>query len=225
MRSFTAVLLAAWVLSGCALLRGVGGSRAATSASFPTTHEAPYPVLASYFGYFGAETKPDTDEGKPARFYLYAWVPNAAPEIGVRVVSPTLKWAQPQDGDLVAEEFEAHSTEPTSFDSYVSLERCIDGLNPEDVLAGCDKWTQVAENDDASDGVPPGAGNAVARAVSDPDLAERALIRGLYRIGVWAAKGTTPAGTFWVQVGADRDFGGAEILLDRSLKGLHRKIP
>lgn len=198
-------------LSGCGLRVGAP-SAAALPSRFPSSDaRTPYPETASWFGYLAEDTPPDTAEGEEPLHHLYVWLPNAAPELGVRVVSPVAGWTTPQPEDRQDPAYAAHAALPTGFDPKVTLERCVNAMNPEDLQAPCEYWAALGENDDSTE-LPPPPGSkakthALMRAVSDPDEQLQALIRGLYRISVWSAKGTKPNGTFWVQIGAARDVG------------------
>lgn len=221
-------LLCASLLLGCGLFRFGRGSEAVLPSSFPSSDaRTPYPATAAYFGHLAAGATPDTAPGTPAWSHLYVWLPNAAPEVGVRAVSPVLGWATAGEGDTVSSEYGAHAAEPVGFDVAISLERCVNAMNPEDLEVPCDHWAALGENDD-SDELPPPKGseartNSVLRAISEPDEPLNALIRGLYRVGIWSGKGGDPQGTFWVQVGALREVG--TILIARTPGELAGQIP
>ena len=62
---------------------------------------APYIESQNYFGYIDKNAKADAViKGKNA-FFLYIWVPAAADEIGVRMISPVGDLASPEKGDFV----------------------------------------------------------------------------------------------------------------------------
>ena len=62
---------------------------------------APYVENTNYFGYIDKNAKADAMiKGKNA-FFLYVWVPAAADEIGVRMISPVGDLASPEKGDFV----------------------------------------------------------------------------------------------------------------------------
>ena len=60
----------------------------------------PYTDLISYFGYIKPGSKPDEVKGGKKMYYLYVWIPIAAPEIGVRMISPAPESVKPSDKDL-----------------------------------------------------------------------------------------------------------------------------
>lgn len=209
--------IAALLFAGCGLK--LGGPITAEPSRFPSSDgRTPYASTRAWFGHLSSETAPDTAEGDAPLRYLYVWLPNAAPELGVRVVSPAAGWATPAADDLQGPGFADHAAAPAGFDPTVTLERCVNAMNPEDLLVACDYWAALGENDDSTELPPPPESkektNALVRVTSEPDEPLRALIRGLYRVGVWSAKGAPPDGTYWLQLGAARDVG--RILIART---------
>lgn len=202
--------IAALLLTGCGLKFGAPAT--ANPSRFPSSDgQTPYPATRSWFGHLAADAQPDTAAEEPPLRYLYVWLPNAAPELGVRVVSPVVGWTVPSADDLQAPGYAEHAAEGVGFDPQVTLERCVNAMNPEDLLVPCEYWAALGENDDSGELPPPPESTAkiqaLLRVTSEPDEPLRALIRGLYRVGVWSAKGTPPGGTFWLQLGAARDVG------------------
>lgn len=205
------VLAVVLSLTGCASLSGAFGppSGRPTAEKFPDSRGVPYPTTAQYFGHFPPGASPERGEdGEPAR-RLYLWVPNATPELGVRLVSPVAGWASRTADDPADPGFEALATSPTGFDPHLRLERCLNAMNPEDLQVPCEDWALLGENDDSAELPPRGErgprDNALLRAISEPDERLGALIRGLYRVTLGAGKSGTPAGTWWLQVGAARE--------------------
>ena len=50
----------------------------------------PYTNVINYFGYADANMKPDAIVKGKKFNYIYVWIPAAAPELGVRMISPVL---------------------------------------------------------------------------------------------------------------------------------------
>ena len=48
----------------------------------------PYTDVISYYGYIKPGLKPDAEKGGKKFYYIYVWIPAAAPEIGIRMISP-----------------------------------------------------------------------------------------------------------------------------------------
>lgn len=221
------VAIVAMVISGCGLRFGAP-SAAALPSRFPSSDgQTPYASTVNWFGYIANEA-PAPPEGEAPRRYLYVWLPNAAPEVGVRVVSPVAGWTTPEADDYQSPDFAAHAEALTGFDPAVSLERCVNAMNPEDLLVPCEYWSALGENDDSTE-LPPPVGtevktNALMRTVSNPDEALEALIRGLYRVGISAGKGGELAGPYWLQVGAARDY-SEKILIATTPGELASQIP
>ena len=89
----------------------------------------PYTDMLTYYGYIKPGTKPDETRGGKNYYYLYLWIPAAAPEIGVRMVSPVPeKLAKPEKEDVVDPLYTENAADTKNyFDTWVSLERA-DGV-------------------------------------------------------------------------------------------------
>jgi len=223
------LLIPVLALGGCASLSNAFGPPAERPRPtvFPSSGKQPYASTVQYFGYLPSGASPDTAQGEEAAHSLYVWLPNATTELGVRVVSPVVGWTTRQEGDFADPGFDAHATDPTGFDPQVRLERCLHAMNPEDLQSRCEEWALLGENDDSQELPPQGEkgprSNALLRVTSDPDEPLRALIRGLYRVSLWAGKAGTPAGTWWLQLGSAREASG--IQLARSREELLQLVP
>lgn len=62
----------------------------------------PYTDLTSYFGYIKPDSTPDEVKNGKKMYYIYVWIPVAAPEIGVRMISPVPDSVKPTDKDYVS---------------------------------------------------------------------------------------------------------------------------
>lgn len=167
----------------------------------------PYTDLISYFGYIKPGSKPDEVKGGKKMYYLYVWIPVAAPEIGIRMISPAPDSAKPNDKDYVAADFTANPERTSYFDTWVTLERAEGILKLEDVAAKAKtaKWTTIDSNDDSGEmpAQPSGSKyNSLMRITSDPNNPAKSLVMGLYRIGFTTYKTGEVQGSFLAQLGA-----------------------
>ncbi|MFY7758236.1 MAG: Lipl32 family lipoprotein [Flavobacterium stagni] len=167
----------------------------------------PYTDLISYYGYIKPGSKPDEVKGGKKMYYLYVWIPIAAPEIGVRMISPAPENAKPTDKDYVSADFSANAERTSYFDTWVTFERAEGILKLEDVAAKAKtaKWTTIESNDDSSEmpAQPSGSKyNSLMRITSDPSNPTKSLVMGLYRIGFTTYKTGEVQGSFLAQLGA-----------------------
>ena len=167
----------------------------------------PYTDLISYYGYIKPGSKPDEVKGGKKMYYLYVWIPIAAPEIGVRMISPAPENAKPTDKDYVSADFTANAERSSYFDTWVTFERAEGVLKLEDVAAKAKtaKWTTIESNDDSSEmpAQPSGSKyNSLMRITSDPSNPTKSLVMGLYRIGFTTYKTGEVQGSFLAQLGA-----------------------
>ncbi|MFM2229791.1 MAG: hypothetical protein RL607_1049 [Bacteroidota bacterium] len=167
----------------------------------------PYTDLTSYYGYIKPGSKPDEVKGGKKMYYLYVWIPVAAPEIGVRMISPAPENAKPGDKDYVAPDYTANTERTSYFDTWVTFERAEGILKLDDVAtkAKTAKWTTIESNDDSGEmpAQPSGSKyNSLMRITSDPSNPTKALVMGLYRIGFTTYKTGEVQGSFLAQLGA-----------------------
>lgn len=148
----------------------------------------PYTDLTSYFGYIKPGSKPDEVKGGKKMYYIYVWIPVAAPEIGIRMISPAPENVKPSDKDYVSTDFTENSSDTKNFfDTWVTFERADGILKLEDVAAKAKtaKWTTIETNDDSSDmpAQPSGSKyNSLMRITSDTSNPSKAIVMGLYRM-------------------------------------------
>ena len=180
----------------------------------------PYTDIQSYFGYIKPGSKPDEVVGGKKMYYVYVWVPVAAPEIGIRMISPAPDSVKPSDKDYVTAEYTANASDTKSFfDTWVVLERAEGIMKIEDVAgkAKTAKWNKIESNDDSSDmpAQPSGSKyNSLMRITSETSNPMKSLVMGLYRIGFTTYKTGEVQGSFLAQIGAPVKLPGVAISAD-----------
>ena len=168
----------------------------------------PYTDLTSYFGFIKPGAKPDEVKGGKKMYYVYVWIPVAAPEIGIRMISPAPDSVTPTDKDYVTADYTANKADTKSFfDTWVTFERAEGVLKLEDAAAKAKsaKWTSIVTNDDSSEmpAQPSGSKyNSLMRITSDTSNPTKSLVMGLYRIGFTTYKTGEVQGSFLAQIGA-----------------------
>lgn len=168
----------------------------------------PYTDLTSYFGFIKPGSKPDEVKAGKKMYYIYVWIPVAAPEIGVRMISPVPENMKPGEKDYVSNDFTSNASDTKSFfDTWVTFERADGILKLEDVAAKAKtaKWTTIETNDDSSEipAQPSGSKyNSLMRITSDTSNPSKAIVMGLYRIGFTTYKTGEVQGSFLAQLGA-----------------------
>lgn len=173
----------------------------------------PYTSLVSYYGYVKPGSEPDAVVDGKKLYYLYLWVPLVAPEIGIRMVSPVPEGMKPAENDFKAANWEEGEADASSyFDTWVSFERAVEVLSPEDIATKgpTASWFKYDSNDDSSElpANPSGSKyNSVLRVVSG----DKPIVLGLYRIGFTTYKRGEVQGTFLAQVGAPIELPGTKI--------------
>jgi len=215
------VALGAIMLSGCS--SGLNTFSAELGAEsnpmgfipgLDSTVRIPYMSSVKYFGYVEPGQEPDaTVDGKKV-YYIYVWVPLVAPEIGVRMFSPVSDLATPKEGDIVASNYaDGIANDPESyFDTWISFERAETITNPEDITPNIDStgWVKYATNDDSSE-MPKQPSGSSYNSLMRLEAGDKALIRGLYRIGFTTYKRGEVKGSFYAEVGAPIDLPGAAV--------------
>ncbi|GHT68575.1 membrane protein [Spirochaetia bacterium] len=209
----------AFGLTGCASTGGgaklpaFGADLLAKSSPLGTVR-VPYTSLISYYGYAKPGAAPDDVVDGHKTWYIYVWIPAVAPEIGVRMISPAPKGAEPQEGDFKSPTWEEGKNDTGHyFDTWISLERAGNVTSPADI-AGASNWNRYEYNDDSSEMPKNPAGlvrNSLFRATSEPSNPLKALVRGLYRVGFSTYKAGEVEGTFLAQIGAPIDLPGVVV--------------
>jgi hypothetical protein len=177
----------------------------------------PYTDLSSYYGFIKPGAAPDEVKAGKKMYYVYVWIPVAAPEIGVRMISPAPDSMKPGEKDYVTSDYTANASDTKSFfDTWITLERADGIMKIEDVAAKAKtaKWTTIETNDDSGEmpAQPSGSKyNSLMRTTSDVSNPTKALVMGLYRIGFTTYKKGEVQGSFLAQVGAPVKLPGVAI--------------
>jgi hypothetical protein len=177
----------------------------------------PYTDMTSYFGYIKPGSAPDEVKGGKKMYYIYVWIPIAAPEIGIRMISPAPDSVKPTEKDYVSADYTANVADTKSFfDTWVTFERAEGILKIEDVAAKAKtaKWTTIETNDDSSDmpAQPSGSKyNSLMRITSDTSNPTKSIVMGLYRIGFTTFKTGEVQGSFLAQMGAPIKLPGVSV--------------
>lgn len=177
----------------------------------------PYTDVSSYFGFVKPGTAPDEVVNGKKMYYVYVWIPVAAPEIGIRMISPVPEGTKTTDKDIVSTDYTANSADTKSyFDTWISFERAESVLRLEDVAtkAKTTKWISIEQNDDSSEmpAQPSGSKyNSLMRITSDTSNPTKSLVMGLYRIGFTTYKKGEVTGSFLAQIGAPIKLPGVQI--------------
>lgn len=177
----------------------------------------PYTDLSSYFGFIKPGTAPDEVVNGKKMYYVYVWIPVAAPEIGIRMISPVPEGTKTTDKDIVSTDYTANAADTKSyFDTWISFERAESVLKLEDVAtkAKTTKWISIEQNDDSSEmpAQPSGSKyNSLMRITSDTSNPAKSLVMGLYRIGFTTYKRGEVTGSFLAQIGAPIKLPGVQI--------------
>jgi hypothetical protein len=177
----------------------------------------PYTDMSSYFGYIKPGAAPDEVKDGKKMYYVYVWIPLAAPEIGVRMISPAPDSVKPSDSDYQTEDYKANLGDTKSFfDTWITLERAEGIMKIEDAAAKAKsaKWNKIDSNDDSGEmpAQPSGSKyNSLMRITSDTSNPMKSLIMGLYRIGFTTYKRGEVQGSFLAQIGAPIKLPGVAI--------------
>ena len=97
----------------------------------PKTVAVPYTDVISYLGYAAPNTEDEVKDGKKF-YYVYVWIPLAAPELGVRMMSPVGD-TKIKDATKSAD-YEKNASSTDYFDTYITLERS-NIIKTEDITA------------------------------------------------------------------------------------------
>ena len=178
----------------------------------------PYTDMITYYGYVKPGSAPDEVKDGKKYYYLYLWIPAAAPELGVRMASPVPeKMAEPGKEDIVSPDYTANMADKKSyFDTWISLERA-EGITSSADIAGkakTAKWNRYDQNDDSGEmpAQPSGSKyNSLMRITSEVSNPLKALVTGLYRVGFTTYKTGEVEGSFIAQVGAPIKLPGVAI--------------
>ena len=188
----------------------------------------PYTDVVSYFGYVKPGSKPDEERGGKKYYYVYVWIPAAAPEIGIRMISPVPDKEVPKETDFVSAAYNENKSDTKSyFDTWISFDRAQGVVSKEDVKAkaASASWNTIDTNDDSGEmpAQPSGSKyNSLMRIVSETSNPAKALVAGLYRIGFTTYKVGEVQGSFMAQIGAPIKLPG--VIVAGSLEELNAQL-
>ena len=170
----------------------------------PKTIKVPYTDKISYLGYAAPGNEDEVKDNKKF-YYIYVWVPLAAPELGVRMVSPAN--GSGVKNAVKASNYAANASTKDFFDTYITLERSdiISAANVTTAKAKSANWVTLKSNDDTSELPKQPSGNSynsLLRYKSDLNNPAKALVAGLYRVGFTTYKTGEVKGTFLAEVAA-----------------------
>ena len=225
---FAAGALALLLLAGCAStgLGSFGADLGSQSNPIPGSDpiRVPYTSTVKYFGYVMPGQPADaTIDGKKV-YYLYVWIPLVAPEIGIRMLSPVGDLVSPEEGDIVAANYEEGiAADPNAyFDTWISFERALTVLTPDQVPgAASDEWIRLATNDDSSE-MPAQPSGSNYNSLLRVQAGDEPLVRGLYRIGFTTYKVGEVQGSFYAEVGAPIELPG--VVVAKTLEDVYAGI-
>ncbi len=168
----------------------------------PVTKKVPYTDIVSYLGHAAVNTEDEVKDGKKF-YYIYVWIPAVAPELGVRMLSPTKKVKVKKA--IKGATYDANASSDDYFDTYITLERS-DIISKDKINnAKNAKWHTLASNDDSDEMPKQPSGdsyNSLLRYKSTAGDPLKALTTGLYRIGFTTYKTGEVKGTFLAQIGS-----------------------
>jgi len=169
----------------------------------PKTIKVPYTDAIKYCGYAAVGNEDEVKDNKKF-YYIYVWVPIAAPELGVRMISPVNGKIK---GAIESQNYLDNQGSKEFFDTYITLERSDiiskDGITEE--AAKNANWTTFESNDDSSEMPKQPSGNSynsLLRYKSDVNNPAKSIVAGLYRIGFTTYKTGEVKGTFMAEVAA-----------------------
>ncbi|MCQ0110974.1 LipL32 family surface lipoprotein [Zhouia amylolytica] len=179
----------------------------------PKTIRVPYTDVVSYLGYAAQGNEDEVKDGKKF-YYIYIWIPAAAPELGVRMISPVdkMKIKDP----IESQEYLDNKDSKDYFDTYITLERSSI-LKKEDISTEAvanAEWVTLEKNDDSSELPKDPRGrkyNSLLRYKSNVSDPLKALTVGLYRVGFTTYKKGEVSGTFLAEVAAPIKLPGVQM--------------
>lgn len=177
----------------------------------------PYTDVVTYYGYVAPGAAPDEVRDGKKYYYIYVWIPLAAPELGVRMASPVPEKMSPEEKDIQSKAYTEHKDDKTNFfDTWVTLERATDVMSLSDVATKgkTTKWMSYGSNDDSGEmpAQPSGSKyNSLMRVTSEASDPTKALVMGLYRVGFTTYKKGEVSGSFVAQVAAPVKLPGVQV--------------
>jgi hypothetical protein len=207
-------------MSATAQKLGSFGADLAKKSVFGKEIRVPYTDMTSYYGFIKPGAKPDEVKAGKKMYYIYVWIPIAAPEIGIRMISPVPEGMSPSDKDYKSADYTANAADTKSFfDTWVTFERADLIFKIEDVATKVktSTWTKYETNDDSSEmpAQPSGSKyNSLMRITSDTSNPTKSLVMGLYRIGFTTYKTGEVQGSFLAQLGAPIKLPGVQVAVN-----------
>jgi hypothetical protein len=187
----------------------------------------PYTDVVTYYGYIKPGTKPDEVKGGKNYYYLYVWIPAAAPELGVRMASPVPAKMTPEKTDYTSAAYTENAADNKSyFDTWIALERADGIVTKADLKkAKTATWRTYDQNDDSSEMPAQPSGNkynSLMRITSDVNNPSKALVAGLYRVCFTTYKKGDVNGSFVAQLGAPVKLPG--VVVAQTIEELEKQI-
>ena len=191
----------------------------------PKTIKVPYTDVISYLGHAANGQEDEVKDGKKF-YYIYVWIPLAAPELGVRMMSPVAAKYKNKKA-IVSEQYTKNAKSKDYFDTYITLERSniiSKGGISDDAVKNA-TWVTFEKNDDSSEmpKQPSGSSyNSLLRYKSEISNPAKALTAGLYRVGFTTYKKGEVNGTFLAEVAAPIKLPG--VAMAKTIDELLKKI-
>lgn len=189
----------------------------------PKTIKVPYTDSIKYLGYAAPGSEDEVKDGKKF-YYIYVWVPLAAPELGVRMVSPVKDKIK---GAIESKGYLDNKGSEDFFDTYITLERSDiiskDGITEEGAKNA--NWVVFESNDDSSEMPKQPSGNSynsLLRYSSDTSNPTKSIVAGLYRVGFTTYKTGEVKGTFMAEVAAPIKIPG--VVMAKTIAELNAQI-
>ena len=177
------------------------GAETGSSNRNGSVHRLGYTDIKSYYGYIEPGSVPDKLSGGRFYYYLYFYISDTLPEIGVRMIAPVPELISPDKGDFASENYFAMEKEKSlSFNTWIELERAEQIKSKEEISEKIDDatWKLLGFNDDAEEMF--NKTNSLLRLKSNP---REPLIPGLYRVAFTSSgKKEEVKGGFLIQVGS-----------------------
>jgi hypothetical protein len=187
----------------------------------------PYTDVSNYYGYVKEGAEPDETRDGKKYYYLYLWIPAAAPELGIRMISPVPSDMKPEETDFIGADYKANESDTKSyFDTWITLERAEGITKADDIAKGKSaSWNSFGSNDDSGELPAQPSGNkynSLMRFTSEASNPTKALVVGLYRIGFTTYKVGEVQGGFLAQVGAPVKLPG--VAISSNLEDLMKQV-
>ncbi len=206
MKYFSTICIAVFVFVFCTGF-GLGGNKLTSSKKIrkgPIEVSAPYAKYSKYFGYVDSSVKPDGQYKSKDAYYLYVWVPAAADEIGISMVSPAK--GKPKKKDFYHDKFKAgmKKDKKAFFDTYIVLDR-MNVVDAKKIKNGGSVLATLQYDDDSRELPKNPSGryyNSLLRHVSEVRSPTKAIVRGLYRISFTSFRGNV-SGSYLATVGTN----------------------